>query len=61
MSIPGLLGELWTSQPVLGRLLECVRNLQHAPLVAVTANDLNANGKPGRGEILPGPTSRDYS
>jgi hypothetical protein len=35
---------------VLRGLLERMRDLQHAPLVAVPADDLNADREPGVGE-----------
>ncbi len=37
-------------QPVLRRLLERMRELQHAPFTAVPADDLNSNRKAGAGE-----------
>ena len=45
--------------PVPGGLLERVRELQHAPLVAVAADDLHADRQPARGEPGRAPRSPD--
>src|SRR5437870_5668925 len=41
----GLFRRGWTPLPDAGRLLEGVRQLQHAEVVAVTADDLDADGQ----------------